>query len=680
MRSDFQHPRRRLLLVGTGALPVLLVLALGIQAVRRERQLALHDARQAAADLAARGAEELRSKLLDLVLPSAADVTAFRIDPIRPEAEPCQAIARAHQEALAFFRPDDEDTFYPPTPVGPGDSPAGPQLDRDVVPDEARAAWDRAVRSHAGADGTVDQRVALWQAALAAGLGSPAEGLLRLHLATTLLDAGRTGEAAELFESVARARPPWPSETGLSTVFLALRGRVHAGEIDGSLAPPGQPLAWVHRLLHAACVEWRLPESVLAELRPEHRRWAEAWKKVAARHDRARAVLPSLLGQRDRVRSPVDRVVEWTQSTAGESAALLTSHPVGGGTWWLLRSAPALRDEVTRWLASLGVPDHLAPAVTLGQREILPAPAPVPWGGEGNADVVALRAMGSAGPLQLRFHLLGPELLERPIRQRTGRMAVLVAVAALATLAASLAILRTLARQQRLTELQADFVASVTHELRAPLAAVRLMAEELADAPGPDPSRRAEYHRLILRESRRLSFLIENVLRHSSLERGSRLLERTDADLREALLATRDCLQPTADEREVQLRLALPSEPVRACVDMAALQQVFVNLLDNALKHAPPRSSIEVVLEPRSEPRPCLVVSVTDQGPGIPADEQARIFDSFYRRGSEIRRETAGVGLGLALARRLVAAHGGSLHVRSEPGHGATFSVVLPLD
>jgi signal transduction histidine kinase len=114
---------------------------------------------------------------------------------------------------------------------------------------------------------------------------------------------------------------------------------------------------------------------------------------------------------------------------------------------------------------------------------------------------------------------------------------------------------------------------------------------------------------------------------------------------------------------------------VTAKVDALAMQQALVNLLDNAIKHSPPGESVRLDL---SETDDAIRFTVTDKGPGIPLSEQKKIFERFYRLGSELRRETEGVGIGLSIVKHIVDAHGGSIEVQSNPGAGAVFIVTVP--
>ncbi len=239
---------------------------------------------------------------------------------------------------------------------------------------------------------------------------------------------------------------------------------------------------------------------------------------------------------------------------------------------------------------------------------------------------------------------------------------------------------RAYLKLQELHEAQTNFVAGVTHELRAPLASVRLLVENLQRGGDSSGERRREYYDLIVRECRRLGMLVQNVLDWSRIEQGHREYQFRPTDLPALVSETVRVLEPQFGLRRVRLALRLPevspdlSEPA-AMVDAAALQQCLVNLLDNALKHAPEDSEVVVALERGGGQ---WTLSVADAGPGIPEAEQRRIFDRFHRLGSELRRETEGVGIGLSLVKHIVEGHRGVVRVESRPGEGARFIVTLP--
>jgi signal transduction histidine kinase len=249
--------------------------------------------------------------------------------------------------------------------------------------------------------------------------------------------------------------------------------------------------------------------------------------------------------------------------------------------------------------------------------------------------------------------------------------------------------------------MKTNFVSSVSHELRAPIASVRLMAEGLERGKVQDPARQKEYFRFIVQECRRLSGLIENVLDFSRIEQGRKQYEFEPTDLVALVRQTVKVMEPAAGEKKIQLEAQLDetrfsAHPSLVEVDGAAIQQALVNLIDNALKHSPGGTTVTVGLDRSTNEvapvspsaighRPSAIhetlhLFVEDHGCGIPAEEQPRIFERFYRGGSELRRETQGVGIGLSIVKHIVEAHGGRVTVRSVVGEGSRFTIELPLE
>jgi signal transduction histidine kinase len=296
----------------------------------------------------------------------------------------------------------------------------------------------------------------------------------------------------------------------------------------------------------------------------------------------------------------------------------------------------------------------------------------------------------------------------------------LVAASAFAALIGVVASWLAFRRQLRLNELKSNFVSSVSHELRAPIASVRLMAESLERGKVSEAPKQREYFRFIVQECRRLSSLIENVLDFSRIEQGRKQYDLEPTDLLALTQQTVKLMETYAAERGVKLELVLPDPPApsdpqpatfhpQPSADGKALQQALVNLIDNALKHSPKGGTVTVGLEGGSDqwsvisnqsslaevheseqgaapvPRPTHHASrihlwVEDHGEGIPAAEHEKIFERFYRRGSELRRQTQGVGIGLSIVKHIVEAHGGKVLVRSAPGQGSRFTIELPIN
>jgi signal transduction histidine kinase len=324
----------------------------------------------------------------------------------------------------------------------------------------------------------------------------------------------------------------------------------------------------------------------------------------------------------------------------------------------------------------------------------------------------ARRTEGGTECLRLNMHLTSPQMLFAHQRARARVFGLLIGVAVAVAVIGFVAARRSFLRQQRLAEMKSNFVSSVSHELRAPIASVRLMAEGLERGKVGERAKQHEYFRLIVQECRRLSSMIENVLDFARIEQGRKEYEFEPCDVVALVVSTVKGLEPYAAERSVTLTLKLPSNDAArsacsATMDARAIQQALVNLLDNAIKHSPPGAAVVVALEatacPSTQgngpsvpaPRPSspvpegdfrsegelslLRLSVADHGPGIPPNEQEKIFERFYRLGSELRRETPGVGIGLSIVQHIAEAHGGRVRLESGPGQGSRFIIELPL-
>jgi signal transduction histidine kinase len=298
----------------------------------------------------------------------------------------------------------------------------------------------------------------------------------------------------------------------------------------------------------------------------------------------------------------------------------------------------------------------------------------------------------------LRIHLQDPEIVFAAQRRRQWLFGGLILAAAAVAGLAAWQMQRSIHRQQALNEEQSNFIASVSHELRIPLATLRLLAEGLVSGRVAEPHQRRQYAGLLLQETRRLGRLVENVLDFGRIEQGRKEYQFEPTDLVRLVSATVRAFEPLAAERKVRIAWTEPVDSqfagrseavVELLADGVALQQALSNLLDNALKHAPEGSVVTVAVEAVGSPSgdlasvstrlPSVVrISVRDAGPGIPPEDRQRIFERFFRRGSELRRETQGVGLGLAIVRHIVTAHRGRVWVDDTPGPGACFVIELP--
>ncbi|MFO1270029.1 MAG: HAMP domain-containing sensor histidine kinase, partial [Rubrivivax sp.] len=223
--------------------------------------------------------------------------------------------------------------------------------------------------------------------------------------------------------------------------------------------------------------------------------------------------------------------------------------------------------------------------------------------------------------------------------------------------------------------LKDDFMSSVTHELRTPLASIRALAELMRDEPDMEPAQRQQFIAIVVSEAERLSRLVNQVLDMAKIEAGHAEWHTADVDLG-ALLE--QAVQSTAEllrERGAVVELSKPDHVPLLRADPDRLLQVVLNLLSNAAKFTPPgagRIALRLLVRPQG-----ATVEVEDNGPGVPREQQQLVFEKF-RQGGDGRRRPQGPGLGLPISRQIVEHFGGRLWLVSEPGHGARFGFDLP--
>ncbi len=233
----------------------------------------------------------------------------------------------------------------------------------------------------------------------------------------------------------------------------------------------------------------------------------------------------------------------------------------------------------------------------------------------------------------------------------------------------------TVIAERRTSRMKSDFIANVSHELKTPLSLIRMFAELLATGKHKGETTSREYAEIITREAERLSHLIDNVLDFARIERGKASYDFAEGRLEEVIERALDVSRYRVEKEKMRLRTEVEPDlpPVR--MDENAMTLVLLNLVDNAVKYAADGKEVGVKL---SRTPGGVALAVRDFGPGIPAEEQPRIFERFYRARTARDRNVRGSGIGLALVKHIVEAHGGRLTVSSVPGEGATFVVVLP--
>ncbi|RLD56843.1 MAG: hypothetical protein DRI97_06620 [Bacteroidetes bacterium] len=268
----------------------------------------------------------------------------------------------------------------------------------------------------------------------------------------------------------------------------------------------------------------------------------------------------------------------------------------------------------------------------------------------------------------------------KSIEQLTGRERHLylgLFIGILAVMLLGIVILaRVMIHESEVSRMKSEFVSNVTHELKTPLALIRMFGETLDSGIVTEEKKRKEFYSIIRKESERLTHLINNVLDFSKIDTGKKDYNFEEADLvstiRQSLEAYRFHIRDSGFEFDYKM----PEEPVMASIDKDAISQAFLNLLSNAVKYSEERKYIYVEVRKESQ---SVIVSVKDHGAGIAKEELKKIFDKFYRVPNPMKKQPRGSGLGLTLTKHIVEAHKGKIEVESEPGKGSRFTIRLPL-
>jgi two-component system phosphate regulon sensor histidine kinase PhoR len=217
----------------------------------------------------------------------------------------------------------------------------------------------------------------------------------------------------------------------------------------------------------------------------------------------------------------------------------------------------------------------------------------------------------------------------------------------------------------------------VSHELKTPLALIRLLSETLASRRVHDPGKIQTYHETITRESERLTLLLDNILDIGRIESGRKQYEFADCDVAAVARQAWSLFEPQLASEGFAARLEIADNLPIIRADAPALQQVIVNLLQNAYRYAGEGKFVRLTVAREGY---VILITVEDHGIGISRAQLNRLGESFFRAEDARVRQTRGAGLGLAIANHIVTAHRGRIEVQSRPGQGSTFSVWIPFE
>lgn len=247
---------------------------------------------------------------------------------------------------------------------------------------------------------------------------------------------------------------------------------------------------------------------------------------------------------------------------------------------------------------------------------------------------------------------------------------------ALAVIALSLLVLYlSVVRERRLNRLKSEFVANVTHELKTPLSLIRMFGELLLLGRVEDSAKARRYHEIILRETERLTSLIDNVLNLARIERGKTAYEFSETSITEAVERGVEITRHNLEKQGLKLEYHEHGDLRPVYIDERAITLAVVNLIDNAAKYAVGTHFVGIELAGSDDE---IRIDVYDQGVGVPQAQRRRVFERFYRVPSNETRRQRGSGIGLSLVRHIAEGHGGSVKLTSTPGVETRFSIRFP--
>lgn len=305
-----------------------------------------------------------------------------------------------------------------------------------------------------------------------------------------------------------------------------------------------------------------------------------------------------------------------------------------------------------------------------------------------------LRACGSPPPPESRLTVIAPFIEKFPLwsielyqndphffeqllseRQSFYILALIVVMIALAF--GAIMTTRMMNRELELARLKSDFVSTVSHEFRSPLTSIRQLSEMLQSGRVISDERRNQYYNVILEQSERLSLLVSNILDLARIDEKRLKLDYEQVDIKGLLTEIVVKARQHGGREEIPIILKVDDALPLAFVDPGAISHIMNNLIDNAIKYSGKHPKVSITAYADNNE---MVITVEDRGIGISREDIQKIFERFYRAGDELTRKVKGSGLGLALVKEFVQAHGGSIQAHSEIDKGSAFTLRLPLD
>ncbi len=671
-------------------LPAFLLAGFGLWSLRQQRVLALHDARELAGkrstQLTERLAKALRLEPANLPSTPKNGTMNFR----SPAQDPASRVKTDKGAFIAFLDTSGK-IVYPPAKVG---LPLPSPVEALRLPPHAQELW-RSLEEPAAASTDPIDPTGLWERARQSDLPKRHRDIATKRIASMAWTAGKRNFAIRLWtrlyrnggESVGESGYPLrfhaalrllDVKTGHSSLLTttSFRQGQEPANRKGSPATEANDIPIeTEELVNWLCGFAVLHPSSLTDITFQEvakavqgiqalEETVSRWREIKRHHKQTREIMTSVTSAIEAGTSPTNAAgwLEVSDKSYWIDPRSAADHD--GPRHLIAWPEDRLQEIVDEATSSFPVPNYIGVNLTVSGREILES-------GNDGAELLADN-LAARGAVQCTMTLARPDLLYKQERIQTYSFAGLLLFALIAVSGGFLSARRAFHRQRELSQMKSNFVSSVSHEMRAPVASVQLMSDELHSLELDDEEAIRDYHRLISKECGRLSALIENVLDFSRHEQGRKEYQFDWLDLNESIREAIEGMRIQAAEKQVTLETALTEEVVPIYADAPSLQRVLINLLDNAIKHSEEGASVTIGVEVHEK---TVSFWVRDQGPGIPPEEHDKIFDQFYRRGSELVRQTPGVGLGLALTQKIVAAHHGVIQLDSAENQGACFTV-----
>ena len=281
---------------------------------------------------------------------------------------------------------------------------------------------------------------------------------------------------------------------------------------------------------------------------------------------------------------------------------------------------------------------------------------------------------------RLQVGLTSAEELGQKVERQRLLEITMVAFAVIVAIAGVAIVVIAAVKERRLAALKSDFVANVSHELKTPLALVRMFGEMLLTGRVPSEDKKKQYLQIIVSESERLTALIENVLDFAKVERGKAAYEFAPGQVEEVVARAVEVFRYRAEREGMEVGLRMEDDLPSTSIDGRAIELAVINLLDNAFKYAKDGGRIDVDVARAAR---FVRVTVSDRGPGIDPEDRARIFERFVRGRTSSETSVRGSGIGLSLVQHIAESHGGTIQVKSpisEEVRGCAFELSIPVD